>query len=324
MTYVIGAVDGPGHGERRLPRSVTVLDVGAGEAERVGSRDLSPPRSGPIPGWPKRLVAFAAVCGMAGGVITLVGWVADIQRLTDWRNDGISMFPNTAACAVASGLALLLHGLPGRRSRVATACLGALVALIAGLTLVEHLTGIDLGIDVALMNRPWGQGAASAPMRMGPPASISFLVTGIALVLLTRGGRVRGVGAAGGVAVIVVAMLSLTGYLYGAEQMYTIPGLTGIAMQTASVLLALGIGLVASVPDREPMRRILERSAAGFVVRRALPVVIVIALALGWLRVFIQNQGLVDTALGTALRDPRRDRAADGVALVGVGAGSRA
>jgi PAS domain S-box-containing protein len=302
MTYVIGAVDGPGQGERRPPRSVTALDVGADEPERVGSRDLSPPRSGPIPGWPKRLVAVAAVCSMAGGLITLLGWVADIQRLTDWRNDGISMFPNTAACAVASGLALLLHGLLGRRSRVATACLGALVALIGGLTLVEHLSGIDLGIDVVLMNRPWGQGAASAPMRMGPPASISFLVTGIALVLLTRDGRARGVGAASGMAVIVVAMLSLTGYLYGAEQMYTIPGLTGIAMQTASMLLALGIGLVASVPDREPMRRILERSAAGILVRRALPVVIVLAIALGFLRVLIQNHGLVDTALGTALR----------------------
>src|SRR5262249_61843431 len=188
MTYVIGAVDGPGQGERRAPRPVTALDVGADEDERGGSRDLSPPRSGPIPGWPKRLVAVAAVCSMAGGLITLLGWVADIQRLTDWRNDGISMFPNTAACAVASGLALLLHGLLGRRSRVATACLGALVALIGGLTLVEHLSGIDLGIDVVLMNRPLGQGAASPPMRMGPPAAISFLVTGIALLLLTAGG----------------------------------------------------------------------------------------------------------------------------------------
>src|SRR5262249_55069667 len=199
---------------------------------RVDSRDLSPPRSGPIPGWPERLVVVAAVCGMAGGLITLVGWAAGIQRLTDWTNDGISMFPNTAACAVASGLALLLHGPPGRRSRVPTACLGALVALIAGLTLVEHLTGFDIGIDVALMSRPWGQGAADAPMRMGLPASISFLVTGIALVLLTRGDRARGVSAASGVAVVAVAMLSLTRYLYGAQPMYTNPRLTGIAVQT--------------------------------------------------------------------------------------------
>ena len=287
----MAVVDKTRHGERRTPRWLTTF--GAGEAERIGSRDS---------GWPKRLVAVAAICGVAGGLTTLIGWVGGVQRLTDWRNDGISMFPNAAACAIASGWALLLHASAGRRSRAVAVCLGALVALVGGLTLVEHLTGINLGIDVSLVERPWGQGAASAPMRIGLPASISFLVTGIALVLLTRGGRARGVSAACGVVVIVVAMLSLTGYLYGAEQMYTIPGLTGIAMQTAAVLLALGIGLVASVPDREPMRSMLERSAAGIVVRRALPVVVVLALALGWLRVFIQNHGLVDTALGTALR----------------------
>ncbi len=140
-------------------------------------------------------------------------------------------------------------------------------------------------------------------MRMGLPACISFLVTGVALVLLTRGARARGLAAACGVVVMAQATLSLTGYLYGAHQMYTIPGLTGIAMQTASLLLALGIGLVASVPDREPMRAVLEPGAGGILIRRALPLLIGVALTLGWVRVLIQDRGLVDTALGTALRN---------------------
>ena len=260
---------------------------------------MRPPRHA---AWPRQLVAAAALFATAIGVTTLVGWAFDLPRLTDLWNAGISMFPNAAACAVASGLALLLRGLPDRRWRAGAAWLGAAVALVGGLTLAEHLTGIDLGIDTLLLVRRWGQAAAAAPMRIGLPASTSFVLIGAALMLLDRGAGSRGAAAACGMAVIAISMLSLIGYLYGAQQMYTIPWLTGIAMQTALMLLALGLGVVASVPDREPMRTALEPGAAGILVRRALPIVVGCALLIGWIRVSLQDRGIVDTALGTALR----------------------
>src|SRR5215468_3550563 len=234
-------------------------------------------------------------------MVTLAGWALEIPRLTDWKNDGISMFPNTAVCAVLSGGGLLSNALRGRRWRTLTSVLGAVVALIGGATLLEHLTGLSLGIDTLLLERSWGQFAAVAPMRMGPPASISFLTIGVGLALLDGGGRARGVSAACGITVGAIATLSLTGFLYGAPQMYTLPGLTGIAMPTALLLLALAVGLMASVPDREPMRTILEPEAAGIVVRQALPIVIGCALVVGLIRVVLGDRGLVDIAFGTAL-----------------------
>ena len=285
-----------------LPRSMRAVPRTGGEGRADSISSSSPAPLGPIPGWATTLVATAAAYAIAGGCLTLFGWAADLQRLTDWRNDGISMFPNAAACVIMSGLAVLLSHRDEQRWRVAARCLSSLVLAVGGLTLLEHVASIDFGIDTLLFDRPWGQGAAAAPMRMGPPASISFLLTGTALVLSTLGARARGVGAALGVVVAGVALLSLTGHLYGAEQMYALPRLTGIAMQTASMILALSVGLVASAPDREPMRTIVESSAAGMLARRALPVIVVLALSLGWVRVFIQQHGLVDTAFGTALR----------------------
>ena len=41
------------------------------------------------------------------------------------------------------------------------------LGVIGGLTLVEHATGLNLRIDTLLLERPWGQNAAAAPMRMG-------------------------------------------------------------------------------------------------------------------------------------------------------------
>src|SRR5690242_11827739 len=211
------------------------------------------------------------------------------------------MFPNTAACAVLCGIALLLNRFAGERARPVARATALLAAAVGGLTLCEHVTGASLGIDTILVSRTWGQAAAAAPMRMGPPASTSFLLLGAALLLGTSGAR-AGVGAGLGVAVMAIAALSLTGYLYGAEQMFTIPRLTGIAFQTAAMLFALAVGVVASVPDHDPLRTVLEPTAAGMLARRGWPLLLAIALALGWMRVFIQERGLVDTAFGTALR----------------------
>jgi PAS domain S-box-containing protein len=247
----------------------------------------------------------AVACGayaVAAGVLALVGWGVNLPRLTDWKGDGISMFPNTAACAVMSGLALLLSNVRRRRPRPIVRLLGAVLTSVAALTLLEHLSGMNIGIDTALFDRAWGQLAAAAPMRMGPPASVSFLLTGVAVLLLTFGEAGRGGAAALGAAIVAIGMLSLTGHLYGASQMYMLPRLTGIALQTASVVVAVGAGLVATVAEREPMRTLVERSAAGDVVRRAFPALVVLSVALGAMRVWIQQHGLVDVAFGTALR----------------------
>jgi len=252
------------------------------------------------PQWTAALIMLAGAYAIAAGATTLVGWAADIPRLTSWKNDGISMFPNTAICAIVAGLALLSSRFGA--SRRVTRWLALVVGVIGALTLAEHLFGIDLGIDTLVLHRTWGQTAAAAPSRMGPPASLSFLMLGLALFLGTLGERARSIASGLGVAGAALAMLSITGHFYGAQEMYTIPRLTGIAMQTATVLFALAVGVLASVPDREPMRTLVDPGAAGLLARRTVPPIIVAALTVGWVRVMLQMRGHVDLAFGTALR----------------------
>ncbi len=252
--------------------------------------------------WRARIVILWGAYAVAVGVAALVGWLANVERLTDWKGDGIAMFPNTAICAAMSGVAVIVAAAGARRFRTAMRILASLVAIIGGLTLLEHATGANLGLDTLLFDRPWGQAAAAAPMRMGPPASLAFLVVGLALLLLTLGPSARRLAAILGTAVVGIGTLSVTGHLYGASSMYMIPRVTGIAMQTATAVVALGFGLLASVPEREPMRRLLEPGAAGVLVRRALPVIIAVSLALGAGRIYIERQHLVDAPFGTALR----------------------
>ena len=179
--------------------------------------------------------------------------------------------------------------------------LGLFTALIGGLTLTQHLTGWNFGIDTLLFYEPPGMKATFSPGRMGVPASMSFLLIGSALMLLPGAARRRSVAAAVGVAVAAIALLSIVGHIYGAEETYTLR-LTGIALQTATMIFALGVGLVVSVPERGVMQTLLEDSSAGVLVRHVLPLIIVLPVALGGLRVLAQERGWVDTALGTAIR----------------------
>ena len=251
---------------------------------------------------PRLVAAVAGLYAAMGGLVSLGGWAFNWPRLTDWANDGISSFVNTALCAVACGVALLLLVSHWAAQRIAVRILAISVIFVAGLTLSEHVFGWNLGIDTFLFSRTWGQQAAAAPMRMGPPACISFATLGIALILATWGPRSRAFASVLAILPIAVASLSLTGYWFKADELFGIARFTGIAFQTSTMIAALGIGLVAALPQFGIVAVLQRQDAGGAVLRRLILPVIIVPLLLGWLRILGQNAGLYDIAFGTALR----------------------
>jgi signal transduction histidine kinase len=247
---------------------------------------------------------FAGVLGaysFVGGCAALIGWASDIPRLTNWNGDGIAMFVNTAIMAACAGAALVLRTLDRQPATRVTLMLGLFVIILGGATLFQHIFDVNLGIDTLLVRKPWGMRAAMAPGRPGPPASISFTLLGLALMLSTGRWRARGLVAAIGIGVSAIATLALIGYAFDVDPLFASARLTGIAMQTATIILALALGLIAIVPEHQPMRALCENSAAGLLARRALPFVIALPILLGWLRLRGQQAGLYDLKMGTGL-----------------------
>jgi PAS domain S-box-containing protein len=272
-----------------------------------GALEETPPMEGSVtnlrPRRPRLIAAAAGAYALTVGVLTLLGYLLDVRRLTDWIDGGISMFPNAAACAVLGGVVLLLLTAADDRKpwRTVVRVTAGIVGLVGGLTLVEHLAGVNFGIDTLLFERAWGQRAAMAPMRMGPPASTSYLISGTGLLLATYGTRGRRIAAALGIVVVAIASLSLIGYWFGADQLFGVARFTGIALQTSSALAALGTGLIAAVPETGLAAILRRDDPGGVIVRRLVLPTIATPLALGWLRVTGQEAGYFDTAFGTAL-----------------------
>jgi signal transduction histidine kinase len=96
-------------------------------------------------------------------------------------------------------------------------------------------------------------------------------------------------------------MFSLFGYLFGARNFYAIPGLSAIALPTSTMLLALAVSLVISVPDCQPMLLLCERSSAGAMARTVLPILIVMIPSVTWIRSKGYELELFDLGTGRAL-----------------------
>lgn len=254
------------------------------------------------PGPPTARLLCLTLAGYAllGAAASLAGWWMEIPRLTDWWDTGITIKANTAVCLVFSGAAVALLQLAPAWPRTVQ-LLAAVPAMVGALTLGEHVTGITLGIDTLLFDEPPGRPATAAPGRMGPPAATSLLLLSLGTCLAAR--KARGtLTVALPLVVLLLASLSMIGYLYGAEVMYTMPRLSGISLQTATMIFALAGALLCVQPDREPLRALLETSMPGEVARRIVPLAVAVPLLLGWALMTGQRRGLFDPAFSSALR----------------------
>jgi signal transduction histidine kinase len=248
----------------------------------------------------RHLPAAAATFAVVGGIVSMAGWIGGIDRLLSWSNNDIRIKFNTAICITFVAISLFVSAL-WPRQKFAIRLFGGVGALIAAATLLQHLTGVDLGIDTLIFDEPPNAAATAAPGRMGIPASVSLTSLGLALIFATIA-RTRRAAAMLAIVSLCIAALSLAGYLFGADQLYSLPRFTGIALQTATMIAVLALGIAALMRDQGLAATFVRADAGGTMFRRLALPVMMISLVLGSLRLFAQNAGYFDAAFGTAAR----------------------
>ena len=268
----------------------------------------SEPHSLAAKGFGALALVFSAYA-IVGGLTSLLGWILNVPALTDWNRDGISIQPNAAVAVMAAGTAILLLRFGYRRI---AAALGILVAFIGITAALQNAFRVDFGFNSLLMfGREWGRVGVLVRGLMGVPASISWTMIGLALILVSvfprrdsdaKTRQARSAALALSLVALCISMLSMIGYLYGAEVLYTLPQLTVIAAQTSSFILAVAVALVVSIPEIGLVRLIVEDSPAGVLLRRVMPAVVLVPILLGLVRLAGESAGLYELAFGTAAR----------------------
>ena len=235
-------------------------------------------------GWLARLAASVTVLT---GALVLWGWNADDEYLKSFMHiSWVATHPLVAMQFILAGAALLLlQAEPlSRWRRYAGVVLGITVVVIAVLKLVGYQYNWERGVDTYLFYFKLGVS------RMSPNAAFSFLLIGLALVLMDV--RVRGrVYLPQGCVLVAMAigLLSMSSYFHNVLLLYGIAGYVPVVPDTATEFLILCAGLLCARPHRDPVATIISTTEGGSVARRLLPAAFVIPLLLDWVRMQLES-----------------------------------
>jgi PAS domain S-box-containing protein len=244
---------------------------------------------------------LARVSRACYGVVALLGagaiwgWVLGVPFLRDLGADFAPMSPGAA-------LALLLLATSyfaahaGRQKSAVAAAIGA--GAIAALTLAETLLGLRAG-----MNFEWlAARGAELPGLMSIAACVTLLL--LALVTpLARDPKIFGASANGLAAGVIgtVAFFALLGLSLRVLRFDIAAPLLGFSAPAALATMLAAIALATGRPSDWLLDTLSSKRTGAVVTRWLLPAAFVVPIAVGWMRLYAEREGLFGEAFGMAL-----------------------
>jgi len=255
-----------------------------------------------------RLDTFARAASafvVAVGSLVLLGCVLGVGAVESVFPGFGVMKANAALCFVLAGASLWREraGRDTPGTRLAAQRCALAVAVVGIITLSEHLLGWNLHIDQLLVRDAPRAVATTLPGRMAPAEAGSFLLVGVALLLIAQGSeRWLRSSQCLTLTAALISWEALLGHAYGVA-LYAVPAyrFTRVGAHTALAFTLLCLGTLASRPRSGVMAIFTCDSAGGYMARRVLPAAVGVPSLLGWLCLEGERAGFYDTAAGVAL-----------------------
>ncbi|OFY02668.1 MAG: hypothetical protein A2W89_04090 [Bacteroidetes bacterium GWE2_42_39] len=250
------------------------------------------------------LSQVASLTAVAVGILVMIGWFFDIPILKSLNVGFVSMKVNTAFCFILAGLSLYLfhHTTRSGKSRMLARALALLLIIIGLLTTFEYILNIDAGIDQLLMHEMQGTPGTYSPGRMALNTAICFLLIGLSLLAIDVKTRRENIfSQLISMALAFVNLLSLFGYAFNVSDLYKYANYTSMALHTAATFFILSIGIFCFRPNTGVILVFSMNNLGGYMVRRLLPVLLLIPLVFVWLRMAAQSTGFLSSILGLQL-----------------------
>jgi len=238
------------------------------------------------------------------GAVGFAGWVFDMDALKRIHPALVTMKANTAVCLALAGAALLLlqDRNPSTLRRSVVRALSFVIMAVGLATFLQHIFGLDLGIDQLLFQESIAEAGQSFPGRMGVAASLNFMLIGAAM--LTADSRPLARYRFANIctlAATTITLLVFLYYFYGVEKFEPIARYATIAIHTTVGFLSLCLGLILARPERGFARALLGEAAGSAIARRLIPVFIFVPIVLGWLIVIGHQAGHYGIGFAMAL-----------------------
>lgn len=226
------------------------------------------------------------------GAGVLLGWFCDIAALKSIDRDFATMKVNTALSFLLLGLGLSAES--WRRLSWLRRAAATVIVLLALTTSAEHALALDLGIDQLLNHDSASDG------RMAPLTAAEFMLLGAAL-FLSELPRARWVTQLAALGVAFVSLFTFCGYVFGAKVLHRHAGYP-IALHTGLGFMLGGFALFASRPGEGVNVLLVSDTAAGSLVRRLLPALVLLPMLLGLGSALLESHHFASTRLVIALQ----------------------
>lgn len=235
------------------------------------------------------------------GCMVIYGWTFDVTALKSLVPGFVAMNPATAIGFIFSGCALWLLRVERDEKKTmiptfAGVCI-TIVVLIALIRLLGYWFQWDFGVDTAFFQNKL------ADNRMAPNTAVSFMLAGIALMLLdTETHHKRRPAQYFACILGLMSLLVFTGYIYSVisstrfNRMY-IP----MALYTTAGFFVLSMGILAARPDRGMMAVVTDVSVAGSAARSLLSTAILLPIILSILCLQGEQTGFYEAEVGLGL-----------------------
>jgi PAS domain S-box-containing protein len=276
---------------------------------------------------------YCAIFILAIGILVLAGWTWDIDFFKRPIPHLTAMNPLTAlnfVCAAASFLLLTPNHPPPRslppaasspaasstfaaspfaasptagKSIIIGMILAGLVLLVGLLRMAGPLPGLYHSVDQLLFaHRLLADQPGNLPNQMTIQTAFCFILSGLSLLMLNRRTK-SGHIPAQYIALLgaMMGLFSLIGYLYRVQAFYWPFTYVPMSVHTSACFLFLSIAIFLAQAGKGIMKELTGSNIGSVVGRSLLPLVILLPILLGYLRLLAYWKGLITTEFGVAV-----------------------
>ena len=248
--------------------------------------------------------SLAAIFVMVTSLIEGIGWYIENDLYQDLVHRFISVTPGSVIGMGIAALSLWLQGSqwlagrarPHRWALAAGRVLGCLLAGLGVLAALIHVPGPDATIfgifDLLHVDTRLIRSNAMAPL-----SALGFVLAGVSLLLLDRADR-KGRYTAEYCAIVLACtmVVPVVAYVYNATStVQVIPSLT-FPIQTPLLFLLLAVGILCARPQHQLMAIFLSDAPGGHLLRRLLPMTLLLLIILDLVAEWGASQGFYEHA----------------------------
>ena len=218
--------------------------------------------------WFQKVSFLLSLLVILVGVIVLLGWTLDIALLKSISSNWLSMKANTAICFLLAGVSIAFqypvkwpfNANYQKKISVLAACIFGFITL---LILVEYLFNISPGIDELIFKDGPNPFGTLYPGRMAPSTVVCFLLLSVSIlsgdykIFKTRVFQIPLL------IVVGISLAGLSGYIFGAEVMFSLGGFNSMAFHTVLCFLLLAIASLLSHPQDGLMKIVSSNTRGG-------------------------------------------------------------